>query len=158
MTIEEFDVAVVGAGAAGLSAAGEAARLGVRVALLDDNRQPGGQYFRQLPSVFTQSAAARQTRDRQRFDALRAAIDTPLVSYRPGATVWDIPDPLTLAVTDGARSGRIRARALVIATGARDRAVAFPGWTLPGVMTAGRGAEPDQGHGHCTSRPCGGRR
>jgi len=137
MTIEEFDVAVVGAGAAGLSAAKEAANLGARVALIDDNRQPGGQYFRQPPGSFQLSPAAKRNKDRQRFETLCASIDTPLISYRPGATVWDVPDPLTLAITDGARSGRIRARAIVMATGARDRTVAFPGWTLPGVMTAG---------------------
>ncbi len=137
MTIEEVDVVVIGAGAAGLAAAGEAARLGARVALLDDNRQPGGQYFRQPPAEFGAAANSRPDKDRARFEGLRAGIESPLISYRPGATVWDVPDPLTLAVANGPRSGRIRAGAIVIAAGARDRAVAFPGWTLPGVMSAG---------------------
>ncbi len=137
MTIEGVDVAVIGAGAAGLAAAGEAARLGARVALLDDNRQPGGQYFRQPPAEFGAAANSRPDKDRARFEGLRAGLDSPLISYRPGATVWDVPDPLTLAVANGPRSGRIRAGAIVIAAGARDRAVAFPGWTLPGVIGAG---------------------
>lgn len=137
MTIEDVDVAVIGAGAAGLSAAGEAARLGARVALLDDNRQPGGQYFRQPPADFGAAATSISDKDRARFEGLRAGIDSPLISYYPGATVWDVPDPLTLAVANGQRSGRVKARAIVIAAGARDRAVAFPGWTLPGVISAG---------------------
>lgn len=137
MTIETVDVAVIGAGPAGLSAAGEAARLGARVALIDDNRQPGGQYFRQPPPEFAPAAQKSQDKDRTRYDALRRGIENGLVSYRPGATVWDVPEPLTLAITDGLASGRIKAQAIVIAAGARDRVVAFPGWTLPGIMTAG---------------------
>lgn len=137
MTVEGVDVAVIGAGAAGLSAAGEAARLGARVALLDDNRQPGGQYFRQPPADFGAAATSKRDKDRARFEELRAGIDSPLISFHPGATVWDVPDPLTLAVANGPRSGRIEARAIVIAAGACDRAVAFPGWTLPGVISAG---------------------
>ncbi len=117
MTVEDVDVAVIGAGAAGLSAAGEAAGLGARVALLDDNRQPGGQYFRQPPADFGAAATSASEEDRARFNELRAGLDSPLISYRPGATVWDVPDPLTLAVANGPRSGRIKARAMVIAAG-----------------------------------------
>ncbi|MGI9415727.1 MAG: FAD-dependent oxidoreductase, partial [Hyphomicrobiales bacterium] len=137
MTVEDVDVAVIGAGPAGLSATAEAARLGASVTLIDDNRQPGGQYFRQPPAEFVAASDTLRDKDRARFDALCDGIGTGLVSYRPGATVWDVPDALTLALADGARSGRIQARAIVVAAGARDRAVAFPGWTLPGVMTAG---------------------
>lgn len=134
---QEIDIAVVGAGPAGLSAAAEAARLGAEVVLFDDNARPGGQYFRQAPEGFAAAATARTAKDRARLEALLAGIDSPRVSYRPGMTVWNLPDPLTLAFAGEAGAGRVRARAVVVATGARDRTVPFPGWTLPGVMTAG---------------------
>jgi len=137
MTIEEVDVAVIGAGAAGLSAAGEAAKLGARVALVDDNHYPGGQYFRQPSPQNYKHQNSTSSKDTERFSALLADIDTTLVDYRPGATVWDINAPLTLGLADGKRSCRIRASAIVIAAGARDYVVPFPGWTLPGVITAG---------------------
>jgi NADPH-dependent 2,4-dienoyl-CoA reductase/sulfur reductase-like enzyme len=137
MTVVNVDVAVVGAGAAGLSAATEAVALGARVALIDDNRQPGGQYFRQTPVTFKTTTSTAQNKDKHQFSALCRVLDSPLLSYRPNATVWDFVDPLTLAIADGEQSGRIMARSIVIATGARDNVVPFPGWTLPGVMTAG---------------------
>jgi NADPH-dependent 2,4-dienoyl-CoA reductase/sulfur reductase-like enzyme len=135
--IEAFDVAVVGAGPAGLSAAGEAARCGARVVIIDDNSEPGGQYFRHPPPALSAGGTGLSAGDRSRRDALLRALRHPAVDYRANATVWDLPEPLMLAVAHGARSGRIRARAIVLATGARDRAVPFPGWTLPGVMSAG---------------------
>ena len=137
MTIKEFDVAVIGAGAAGLSAAGQAAKLGARVALIDDNHQPGGQYFRQPSPHNYRHQNSTTSKDAKRFSALLEGIDTPLIDYRPGATVWDISDPLTLGLADGEHSCRIRSSAIVIAAGARDYVVPFPGWTLPGVITAG---------------------
>ena len=137
MAIVEVDITIIGAGAAGLSATAEAVKLGARVALVDDNQHPGGQYFRQpAPKNFTFASLA-SDRDRQRFEILVNALDSPLVDYRPGATVWDIHDPLTIGVADGQRSGRIRSSAIVIAAGARDHVYPFPGWTLPGVITAG---------------------
>ena len=137
MTIEEVDVTIIGAGAAGLSAAGEAVKLGARVALVDDNQHPGGQYFRQpSPQNYTVGSLA-SDRDRRRFETLVKHLDSPLVDYRPGATVWDIHDPLTVGVADGRRSERIQSSAIVIAAGSRDHVYPFPGWTLPGVITAG---------------------
>ncbi|MFT7530199.1 MAG: NADPH-dependent 2,4-dienoyl-CoA reductase/sulfur reductase-like enzyme, partial [Gammaproteobacteria bacterium] len=137
MTVANYDVAIVGAGAAGLSAATEAVTSGARVVLIDDNSQPGGQYFRQLPQTFETATSAAQNKAKRQFSALRKVLDSPLLSYRPNATVWDFVDPLTLAIADAERSGRVMAKSIIIATGARDNVVAFPGWTLPGVMTAG---------------------
>ena len=137
MTLEHFDVAIIGAGAAGMSAAIEAAQLGAQVVLIDDNQQLGGQYFRQPSAGFNKSVIVEKSPDHIRFAALCRGINGSSTSYRAGATVWDLIDPLTLAIADGEGSGRIRAKAIVIAAGARDRAVAFPGWTIPGVITAG---------------------
>ena len=135
--IEETDIAIVGAGPAGLAAAGEAARTGARVVVLDDNAQPGGQYLRHPPHTFERNGITYLDKELTRLDELLAGLNRQNVRLMAGATVWDQPEPLTLAIAAGDRSGRIRARAIVLATGARDRAVPFPGWTLPGVISAG---------------------
>jgi NADPH-dependent 2,4-dienoyl-CoA reductase/sulfur reductase-like enzyme len=133
----ERDLAVVGAGPAGLAAAGEAADYGLSVVLLDNNERPGGQYFRQPPKTFRRRTPSPFARDWVRADELFRVLDHPGVTYLPNAVVWDSPEPSTLAYAAGADSGRVRAGCVVIAAGAYDRPVPFPGWTLPGVMTAG---------------------
>src|SRR5205085_7453440 len=72
-----------------------------------------------------------------RADALFKAIQHPRLTLLSSAIVWDAPEPGVLAFTRGAESGRVRAETIIVATGAVERAVPFPGWTLPGVMTAG---------------------
>lgn len=131
------DLAVVGAGPAGLAAAAEAASLGLVVTVVDDNARPGGQYFRQPPEAFRHTADTPWDGDRKRGRALFAALDRPGVTYLPNAVVWDVPEPGVLAIAAGARSGRLRAGATILATGAQERPVPFPGWTLPGVIGAG---------------------
>lgn len=130
------DVAVVGAGPAGLAAAAAAASLGLRVALVDERKQAGGQYFKQPapPVALTLDALDRQYR---RGRALIARVKAAGVMHISGATVWSTTggDDLLLDGPDGAR--QLRYRRLVLATGAAERAMPFPGWTLPGVMTTG---------------------
>lgn len=135
--MKRCDIAIVGAGPAGLAAAGEAVGLGLSVTLIDDNAQPGGQYFRQPPESFRQRGRDPFAGERARAEALFRVVDDRLVSYLPGATVWDAPEPGVLAYAAGPRSGRVAAGAIVIAAGAHDRPVPFPGWTLPGVISAG---------------------
>jgi NADPH-dependent 2,4-dienoyl-CoA reductase/sulfur reductase-like enzyme len=135
--MRQCDLAIVGAGPAGLAAAAEAAEAGLSVTVVDDNARPGGQYFRHPPLGFRHTGDTPWDKDRKRGAALFAALDHPLVTYLPGAVVWDMPEPGVLAVAAGERSGRVRARAVILATGAQDRPVPFPGWTLPGVIGAG---------------------
>jgi NADPH-dependent 2,4-dienoyl-CoA reductase/sulfur reductase-like enzyme len=140
--VRTAQLAVVGAGPAGLSAAAEAARHGVSVVLLDDNPLPGGQYLRQGPATRTRGDApggpgrrdaehARQARE------LLSVVSHPHVEFLGGAVVWAAPAERTLAFTREGRGDRLRAEIVVVAAGAGDRAVPFPGWTLPGVLTAG---------------------
>lgn len=131
--MKSADIAIVGAGPAGLAAANEAVDHGLSVVLMDDNSQPGGQYFRQLPHQFTGVDRVRHGRAGRLFEVL----DHPRLHYLPDCVVWNAPDPGMLAYAAGADSGRVRADAIVIATGATDRPLPFPGWTLPGVITAG---------------------
>lgn len=133
---ETTDILVVGAGAAGLSAAALASRSGVQVTILDENARPGGQYYRQSrllgdlpPAIVGPSQAAGR--------ALIGEIDPAHGRICCDVAVWGADGPKTLLYTQQGRTGRITAKAIILATGAHERVVPFPGWTLPGVMTAG---------------------
>jgi thioredoxin reductase len=132
----ESDLAIVGAGPAGLAAAAEALARGLSVTLLDDNPAPGGQYFRQAPAAL-QRAAEPSDREHRRAEAFFRAVEHPRLRLLADTVVWDAPEPDVLAFAGRADSGRVRAAAIIVATGAVERAVPFPGWTLPGVLTAG---------------------
>ena len=130
------DILIIGAGPAGLSAASFASRAGLSVTVLDENARPGGQYYRQsritgsLPeSVVGPSQSAGRDLIEQ-IDLRHAQIYTDTL-------VWGVEADNTILYTREGRSGRISARAIILATGAHERVIPFPGWTLPGVMTAG---------------------
>lgn len=135
--MREFDLAIVGGGGGGLTAAVVAAEHGVRVAVLDDNALPGGQYFRQLPVGYRRTAKTVFDKDQRRAEAVYRAACRPGVTYLSNAVVWESPDEGVLSFTRGVDSGKLRAKLIVLATGAADRPVPFPGWTLPGVVAAG---------------------
>src|SRR5580704_6192050 len=122
MTDRDVDVVVVGAGPAGLAAACRAAECGRCVALLDDNPQPGGQIWRGASKD-----AAQWVRMAERHG----------VEWMAGARVFDAPAPQQLAVEMFDGECRVGYRSLILATGARERFLPFPGWTLPNVMGAG---------------------
>lgn len=126
----EFDVVVVGAGPAGLAAATTAARKGKRVALLDENPRAGGQIWR--AGVSESHPNRPRTRAIALFEASGAAIFT-------GRQVVDAKPEGELKAWFEARQTleNFTFNHLIIATGARERFLPFPGWTLPGVFGAG---------------------
>lgn len=130
------DLLVVGGGPAGLTAAAAAAESGLEVVLVDDRAQPGGQYFKQPPPGRIADPADLDPQYRAGRDliarARRAGAD-----LRGGVQVWGAGDADELLAHDAEGALTLRPRALVIATGAYERGVPFPGWTLPGVMTTG---------------------
>jgi D-hydroxyproline dehydrogenase subunit alpha len=143
----ETDVLVVGAGPAGLAAAVSARRAGATVRMLDSSDQSGGQYWRHLPADRPAGQESRLHHQWQRYQQFQSALDTDAaVTVDLGTHVWAIErhGPAVRVHTvfgevDGAgrRRQSITARALILATGAYDRAIPVPGWTLPGVVTAG---------------------
>lgn len=140
-------VIVIGAGPAGLACAQELVAGNRRVVLIDDNIQPGGQYFRQLPPGYSTAPRARLMRDKARYDDLARVLDSPLLTHLPRTTAWSFPQPGTVAHAGPLGSGRIAGSAVVIATGAQERSMPFPGWTLPGVISAGGCLNLAKAHG-----------
>jgi bacterioferritin-associated ferredoxin len=139
----DADVIVIGAGPAGMSAAVEMASAGCHVIVLDMQPAPGGQIFRGLeanlkarPATDGLLAALGPT-----YSAGRALIEafraTSTIDYRPETTVWDLRADGTVGWLKGEAAGYLRARQVLVASGAMERPAPFPGWTLPGVMTAG---------------------
>jgi thioredoxin reductase len=137
-TTENIDLVIVGGGQAGMTAAIEAKSAGVRsVAILDDNIALGGQIYRRYGKGFHAFDARAAGREYSHGRDLIAATEEAGIDIRTSTTAWGIWDKRIAFVRDGTQSGIIEAQQIILATGARDRAVTFPGWTLPGVITAG---------------------
>lgn len=141
-------IAVIGAGPAGLAAAAAALESDAHVVVVDLNDSPGGQYHRQLPEAYRAANPERIHHDWATFQRLRDTILThPNARWMANTIVFNLearPEAAPrLHVVSGPIDGTSRQRdviepdALVLATGAHDRVVPFPGWTLPGVFTAG---------------------
>ena len=134
---KKCDVLVVGAGAAGLSAALSAALCGASVLVLDERPQSGGQFFKPLaPSHRLQGKVPRQWADGAKLLAEAKNAGAEIIQ---NATVWAAFSPQEIAATIDGQPWVIRPKQLIIAAGAYERPVPFPGWTLPGVMTTGAG-------------------
>ncbi len=136
---ERVDVVVVGAGPAGMEAAITAAEAGADVTLIDSYPRPGGQYFKQLPDSFhsddhTPQAKQAETMFR-RLERAKVHLLTDTIVW--GAYPASDAKGWLLTLHGPGVSNCLQTEALVLSTGAYDRPIPFPGWTLPGVMTAG---------------------
>lgn len=138
------DVAVVGAGPAGTAAAVVAGESGARVVLIDSGQRPGGQYYQRPVG---QGLGPRVHHAWPVFDDLERRLDALVTSgtveLQADTTVWSASGtgPFRLLLRGGEREpdrlGQLVARTVVVATGAYDRPLPFPGWDLPGVLSGG---------------------
>jgi NADPH-dependent 2,4-dienoyl-CoA reductase/sulfur reductase-like enzyme len=131
-------VAIVGAGPAGTRAAEVLVRAGLRPAVIDEAAGNGGRIYQRQPDGFARDAralygfeAAKARAVHESFAALADRID-----WHPRTLVWSIRPDRLLTLRDGVQ-GEVPWRHLILATGAMDRIVPVPGWTLPGVFTLG---------------------
>jgi NADPH-dependent 2,4-dienoyl-CoA reductase/sulfur reductase-like enzyme len=146
------DLAIVGAGPAGMAAAATAAELGLSVIVLDEQPEPGGQIYRGIERL----AATRPKHlellgpDYAAGLELTRAFRKANVDYCDGAQVWQIEpqaqESRVFYKRHGA-AGILNAKKILIAPGAMERPMPVPGWTLPGVMTCGAGQTMLKAHG-----------
>lgn len=132
----DADVGIIGAGPGGMAAALELARAGLAVVVLDEGLGAGGQIFRQLPPGHRARVPAPEPPSHAHGHRLLADLAASAVRVEARATVWDAAPGRLWFEQDGA-SRLLRCREIVLAPGAYDRCIPFPGWTLPGVITAG---------------------
>ena len=150
-----FDLAIVGAGPAGMAAAITAADLGLNVALLDEQPEPGGQIYRGIERL---AATRPQHLDWLGPDyaaglELTRALRNTKLEYFDQAQVWQIEPAVDgrlfykRHITKSGAAGILTAKKFLIAPGAMERPMPVPGWTLPGVMTCGAAQTVLKAHG-----------
>ena len=145
--MKETDILIVGSGPAGLGAAIEAAECGAKVLLVDENRKAGGQLYKQIHKFFGSGAHYAGTRGFQIADMLLEK------AREQGVQIWldtraeGLMDNGCVAVLHNERLEEIKAGKIILATGAKENALAFSGWDLPGVMTAGAAQTFSNVHG-----------
>lgn len=129
---------IIGAGPAGIRAAQTLVEFGVRPIILDKGIRWGGQIYRQQPGNFSRTSRQLYGFDSSKADALSKVFMGLInqVDYRPQSLVWNV-EQNRLDVIHQGKSSILPWQSLIVASGATDRILPFPGWTLPGVFTMG---------------------
>ena len=133
-----YQFLIIGAGPAGLAAAATASKYGISCALLDEQPEPGGQIYRAIESIPEQREKLLGS-EYQRGQALVDEFRASAAEYYPETRVWSLNDQKEAGVLHHGKTKMITADQILVASGAMERPVPFPGWTLPGVMQAGAG-------------------
>jgi len=135
--MKRYDLIVVGAGPAGLSAAIEGARRGLTVAVFDENAKPGGQLFKQIHKFFGSKEHKAKIRGYDIGAELLESANELGVDVQLNATVIGLYPLKEVVVSDEKEVIHYKADTIIVATGASENTVNFKGWTLPGVIGAG---------------------
>ena len=143
MTLD-VDAVVIGAGPAGMACSEVLARHNANVVVLDEQNAPGGQIYKNIEGVVKNRPADINFLGSSYGDGIEIAnrFRAENIDYRPGSSVWQVSTSLvgkrrTVIYSSNGKSNKLMAKYVVLATGAIERPIPVPGWTLPGVMTAG---------------------
>ncbi|HEV7256632.1 MAG TPA: NAD(P)/FAD-dependent oxidoreductase [Bosea sp. (in: a-proteobacteria)] len=137
MSQTHTDLLIVGAGPAGMAAAVTARKHGLSVRVIDDQPAPGGQIWRAIETVAATPRLARLGAAYGAGAARAAAFRACGAGYEPQSQLWQIEPGFRAFLTRDGKARSVTADAIILATGAQERPVPFPGWTLPGVLTVG---------------------
>ena len=134
-----FDLAIVGAGPAGLAAAATAVELGLKTVVLDEQTEPGGQIYRAIESVSARQSGHLDILGPDYAAGLELArgLRASGAHYLPRRTVWQIDESRNVFASGPDGMEVIAAKRVLIAVGSMERPVPVPGWELPGVMSCG---------------------
>lgn len=135
--MKRYDLMIIGAGPAGLCAAIEAAKVGMSVVVFDENSKPGGQLFKQIHKFFGSKEHMASYRGFHIGEMLLNEAAEYHVEVILDSTVMGLYAQKEVTVKIGDEIKRYKGDAVIIATGASEKSVAFKGWTLPGVIGAG---------------------
>jgi thioredoxin reductase/bacterioferritin-associated ferredoxin len=130
-----YDLIIIGAGPAGMSAAQQAIKCGLSVMVLEETPHPGGQMYRNIEQV-EPLVSAILGKDYSCGKTLLQRFRQTALSCAYEAMVWQINADLSVCYSVRGNSRQIKGKRILIATGARERPFPIPGWTLPGVMAA----------------------
>ena len=135
--MKRYDMIIIGAGPAGLSAAIEAAKRGMKVVVYDENAKPGGQLFKQIHKFFGSKEHKAKIRGFHSGEELLSEANALGVEVVLNAIVIGLfaEKEVTVKIEDHVE--HVKGDTVLIATGASENMVTFPGWTLPGVIGAG---------------------
>ncbi len=133
---ESWDVLVVGAGPAGMTAAAITAQAGLSTLVVDEGPSPGGQIWRAVTTTPVMSRPILGEDYWAGMDAVRA-LKASGATYLSGVQVWSLDADGVAGLSADGVARYVKARRVIIATGALERPFPVPGWTLPGVLTVG---------------------
>ena len=135
--MKRYEVIIAGAGPSGLSAAIEAAKRGIKTIVFDENEKPGGQLFKQIHKFFGSKKHHAKIRGFKIGEELLREADEAGVEVVLNATVIGLYADKEVVVRRGDKVSHYKGDTVIVATGAAENMVTFPGWTLPGVIGAG---------------------
>lgn len=135
---ETIELAVIGAGPAGMAAAMTAHEAGLKVTVFDAEHSSGGQIYRNVdnsPLADIQAMGGDYTDGAAMVHAFQASDIRHIV----GADVWNMTPEGEIGILSQGQASFVQADRIIIATGAQERPTPYEGWTLPGAMTVGAG-------------------
>lgn len=135
--MKTFDLIVIGGGPAGIAAAATSSKHGLQVAIIDERPTLGGQIYKRVGPGFKVKSAKEVGKDYFLGEELISELDKSSVEIFFETVVLTIENSSVVIVKSGESAEKIGYKKLLISPGAYDRPVVFPGWTLPGVITAG---------------------